>query len=315
MTAPVVAGAAHDPTSEAPSQRDLLPELSERLAALGEQEQQMLARMLRRAADALPADRELDEVSLAHASFKADFETALSKDYQELMQMHAPPVFKEYPGASRVALPRELVEITHTLVEVIKARASRRDFGGDPLPLTTLSTLLHHSYGVRKLTSAYNVSDFPTRFVPSAGGLQAVELYLIVNSVEDLAQGLYHYSAPAHELELVTQGLLRRKVVGSSFMQEWMHHASVICVLTCVMERVEWKYGARGYRMLHVDAGHLSQSLHMLATALKLRSTVVSGFFDAMIDDILGIDGRSEFATLLVPIGTKPEPSAALPQP
>jgi SagB-type dehydrogenase family enzyme len=293
---------------------DPVTELADELRELSAEEQQVVATLVRRARAAAPEGEPLDVVGLVHASLQADFETALAGDYDELSRMTAPPVMKSYPDADRIPLPRELLELEHSFLQVVRARASRRDFGDQRMSLSALSTLLHYSYGIRKLTSAYNVSDFPTRFVPSAGGLQSNELYLVVNGVEDVPQGLYHYHAPTHSLETLSRGIMRRTAVGVSFLQEWMHHASVVCILTCVMERVEWKYGPRGYRMIHVDAGHLSQNLQLLATALKLRATAVSGFFDRSVDELLEIDGRRELTALMVPIGTRPAAPASLPR-
>jgi SagB-type dehydrogenase family enzyme len=67
---------------------------------------------------------------------------------------------------------------------------------------------------------------------------------------------------------------------------------------------VEWKYGPRGYRFVHVDAGLACQTLYLVAAALQLRTCAVAAFSDALVNDLLRIDGRREFATLLMPVGT-----------
>ena len=111
--------------------------------------------------------------------------------------------------------------------------------------------------------------EFPVRFTPSGGGLQPWEVYVVVNNVERLAQGLYHYRAPNHSLELLQRGQMRSRMVELGFGVEYLHYASFICVVTCVPERFYWKYGVRGYRTAHIDVGVLVQSMWYVATALQ----------------------------------------------
>ena len=41
----------------------------------------------------------------------------------------------------------------------------------------------------------------------------------------------------------------------------WPGYAHAVLVLVCNLPRVAWKYGDRGYRFAHVDAGVLVQNL------------------------------------------------------
>lgn len=278
------------------------PSLAEQLVRCSPQEQSLLAEMVRRAKE---QDGDFDLVALALHSMKAEIDAALAADYRELSLLKAPPMVKVYPGAPVFPLPAEPLPVPIALDRAIAARASRRDFGGAPISLDELGTLLHYGYGVRKHIMAYNTREFPVRYTPNAGGLQSPEVYVIVNRVPDLPKGLFHYQAGTHSLELLNRGNLRRRVVSMSLFQEWMNHADVVLVLTTVLDRLLWKYGARSFRYAHMDIGYVSAHVYLVATALRLRTSAVSGFLDDPFNDFLELDGTREFTQLLMPIGRR----------
>jgi SagB-type dehydrogenase family enzyme len=288
----------------APIEELINPKLVELLRGLDTDEQETVLRQLFKVKE---RGRQVDSVSIFHESMKAGpNDPSMMVNQQELLSAKAPPVIKDYAGCARVPLTRDLPGLPFTLDEVIRARASRRDYAHEWVTLQELSALLHYSYGIRKRITAYNTRGFPVRFSPSSGGLQAVDLYLVANHVEDIRKGLYHYNADKHALELLNEGNMRRKIVNCCSYQEWIHHAGAVLILTCVMDRVEWKYGVRGYRYVHIDTGILAQNLCLTATALRLRTCAVAAYIDDAVNDLLEIDGRNEFVSLLIPVGKKP---------
>lgn len=249
----------------------------------------------------------IDDFSLVHESLKARVEDIIESRFKEISEAKAPPVIKEYPDAPQIELPRDFIELPHAIDRVIRARASRRDFSNEPISIQELSSLFHYTYGVRRYQPAYNAREFPFRFSPSSGGLQAVEIYAVINSVEGVEKGLYHYNAARHSLEQLELGNMRYRIVNCSLFQGWLQHAGVVLLLTNVMERVRWKYGARGYRYIHIDLGCLTQSLYLVTTALKLRCCAVAAYLDDAVNELLRIDGRDEFVSLLMGLGKRPE--------
>jgi SagB-type dehydrogenase family enzyme len=183
-----------------------------------------------------------------------------------------------------------------------------------------LSALLHYAYGVRKRSLAYNTKGFPSRMAPSSGGLQSIEVYFTVNAVEGLEKGLYHFNANRNTVELLDRGNMRRKVVRSCLYQDWLDAASIVLFLACDLNKLYWKYGRRSYRMTHIDLGIVAENLHLVATALRIRSCMVAGYIDDAVHHLLQIDGRMEFIGLLMAVGRKPweshakdDPSSARP--
>ena len=114
---------------------------------------------------------------------------------------------KEYPDAELYDLNPEpapqWVEVD--IRQILKNRRSRRAWSNQPLERDILSALLLYSAGITGYMPAYGYPRYPLRAFPSAGGLQATELYLgIREGGTDFAPvGVYHYNAIRHGLEKI----------------------------------------------------------------------------------------------------------------
>lgn len=232
-----------------------------------------------------------------------DFSIDLMKLSSSVKQI--PPVVKRYKDVETIPLPPP-TSSTRPIGELITNRRSRRDFSGERISLREVSSLIYHAWGIRGYTSAYGVNRFPLRTVPSSGGLQSAEAYLVVNATEDLPQGLFHYAPEGHSLELLIRGNLRRKLVHVCAFDEFVGEASVIVILTSVLDRLTWKYGYAAMRYALVDIGFIGQNLYLIGEALGLGVCAIAGFIEDMLNPLLEIDGSSEFACLLLAVGRPP---------
>jgi SagB-type dehydrogenase family enzyme len=140
--------------------------------------------------------------------------------------------------------------------------------------------------------------------------LYAVEIYPVAFRVDGLESAVYHYRANDHALETVRAEVDQRTFVRAALPMERemvAATAAMVC-LTGFFPRHEFKYGEGGYRMLVAEAGHISQSLILAATALGLSARPFGGVFDDLLNRALGVDGEEEAFLLAVVIG-HPEPS------
>jgi len=167
--------------------------------------------------------------------------------------------------------------------------------------------------GYRKVEREW-VADRPS---PSAGGLYPLELYVATQAVEGLVDGLYHYDARAHQLELRESRLLHPELADMTLGQDVIPYANLVIVISAIFQRTLWKYGARGYRYVWLDAGHLGQNLYLVATALRLGPVSIGGFFDEELNRLLGLPLGEEEAIYLMCIGhpQKTEEDAAEEKP
>jgi len=205
---------------------------------------------------------------------------------------------RTYPGAPRTPLPGRDFDLPADFGRLLEARSSVREFDPRPLELEKLGRLLHASYGVGRLRQVDGVASH-ARPAPSAGGLYPLELYVVCQSVERLADGVYHYDARAHELERRRTASLLRVLADLTIGQDMIQSAAAVVAITAVFRRTMWKYGQRGYRYVWLDAGHLAQNAYLVAGALGLGCVSIGGFFDREVDELLRLPADEQAVYLL----------------
>ncbi|MCF6148648.1 MAG: SagB/ThcOx family dehydrogenase [Candidatus Kuenenia sp.] len=209
-----------------------------------------------------------------------------------------PSQYKTYPDAKMIKLPKPEFQGL-SVEEAINKRRSVRNYSKKPMALSQLSQLLHAAQGVTG-----KIYGQPLRTAPSAGALYPFEIYIIINNVQDLDKGIYHYVVPDHTLELVKSGDFGKKITNAGLKQEMLGDANATFVLSAVFDRTRHKYGERGYRYVYIEAGHISQNIYLQAVSLGLGSVVVGAFIDKEVNELIGVDGQKEAAIYLHAVGT-----------
>lgn len=208
-----------------------------------------------------------------------------------------PPQYKVYPDASKIELPKP--EYTGmTVEEAIKKRRSVRNYSTKPISKAQLSQLLFAAQGVTG-----RMYGKALRTAPSAGALYPFEIYIIVNNVQDLPRGIYHYSVLDHALELVKSGDFRSQITSAGLNQQMLGDAGVTFVLSAIFDRVRYKYGERGVRYVYMEAGHISQNIYLQAVSLGLGSVCAGAFSDEKVNKLIDVDGWKEAVIYLHPVG------------
>ncbi len=188
------------------------------------------------------------------------------------------------------------------LRKAIENRESTRSYSNEPLSLEELSFLLWCTQGVKDVMP----SAATFRTVPSAGARHAFETYLLINNVEGLQPGLYRFLALEHKLAVIsTAEDITDQILEACMNQSFVLTGAVTFIWTAVTERMKWRYGERGYRYLHLDAGHVCQNLYLSAEAVGCGVCAIAAFFDDIINSALGIDGAAQFVIYLAALGKK----------
>lgn len=208
-----------------------------------------------------------------------------------------PALYKEYPAARRIELPRGFGYRGLTVEETIQRRRSLREYTGQPLSLEQLSLLLHSAHGITE-------PSYPLRASPSAGAQYPLEVYPVVNNVTGLDRGVYHYQPRDHSLRLLERGDFRSSLLIYTVGQDMVLDASVVLVITAVFQLTRWRYKDRAYRYVLLDAGHLGENLYLAATSLNLGPCGIGAFLDDEVNRMVGVDGSEEAAVYLMAIGT-----------
>lgn len=233
----------------------------------------------------------LDSVSIMQAN---EMSTAT-----ELRRKLGPPpahAVQHGDGSDRVALPR----IDGNAFDAMLARrATCRNFDGErPLSMALCAHMLQRVFAAQAQVRVDHDTVFLKKHTPSGGGLHPTEAYLIVQRVDGIAPGLYHYHAVDHALEPLPapdeplETFARRALAG----QHWFSNAPVLAVLAPRYARSFWKYRnhPKAYRALVLDSGHLSQTLYLSATELGLAAFVTSAINEIDIERGFGLDPLRE---------------------
>ena len=213
----------------------------------------------------------------------------------------APPVQLEFDPSGAVALPprAEIDAPPCDLTDVIERRRSVREYAPDPLTLPELSYLLWCTQGVRETGPAKTL-----RTVPSAGARHAFETFLLVNRVEGLSGGLYRFSAVEHSLiPLDAPPDIAQQIARACCNQQFVAESAATFIWSAIAHRMTWTYGQRGYRYLHLDAGHVCQNLYLAAGAVSCGACGIAAFEDEPLNSVLGLDGVEQFVVYLAAVG------------
>jgi SagB-type dehydrogenase family enzyme len=206
--------------------------------------------------------------------------------------------YKTYPGAKMIKLPQPNYKGI-PVEEAIKKRRSVRSYSKKTLTLPQLSQLLFAAQGITEKSYGHDL-----RTAPSAGALYPMEVYLVVNNVEGLSRGIYHYTIQGHALELLKEGDFRKEITKAGLGQDMLGEAQVTFILSAVFERTRKKYGDRSLRYIYMEAGHISQNISLQAVSLGLGSVCVGAFYDEQVNRLIGLDGNTESAIYLQAVGT-----------
>lgn len=201
------------------------------------------------------------------------------------------------PAEQRLPLPRKDDDALHRHWQ---CRATCRNFDeGEKLSRAALALMLQRVLMAQGQLPADDGLVFLKKNVPSGGSLHPTTAYLLVQRVQDVDAGLYHYHPVDHALEpLATleqselSELSRRLLAG----QHWFSSAPVLVFLVTRFDRSFWKYRhhTKGYRALVLDAGHISQALYLSAHDLGLGAFVTAAVNEVDIEHAFGLDPLRE---------------------
>jgi SagB-type dehydrogenase family enzyme len=188
---------------------------------------------------------------------------------------------RSYPGYPRWKLPPHkparfrVISLDRAMLERRSSDALASDLPSD----LVLSRILTVSHGVSGPSGRGPV--------PSAGGLQALELYLATWGSGWLPTGWYHFDRASHELVQIAAGLARDRVCAIVPSLAIIDGGALAWIVVGDRARVVARYGDRADRFLLLEAGHLMHGLCLASVATGLCTVPLGGFFDRAISRAL----------------------------
>lgn len=179
---------------------------------------------------------------------------------------------RSYPGYPRWLLERVRARTWTSLDRVLLRRRCVRVLDTALPSRKTLSRLLGFSHGIHA-----TMNKGP---IPSAGGLQALELYLVLFEPSWIPAGLYHYDRLGHHLSQISSEADRSGWQQRVPSMNQVVGGALLWVLVGEGERVQAKYGGRGLRFLLLEAGHLMQNFCLLSASLGYSTVPLGGYFE-----------------------------------
>ncbi|MBY0293952.1 SagB/ThcOx family dehydrogenase [Patescibacteria group bacterium] len=232
------------------------------------------------------------------------FITDLHKDLRQarLMQRGASPTgegvvegtHKTYPRMESIALPAPDA-LEATLGEVLVKRTSAsRSMPPVSFSLQDLGSLLGHALGRR--------SGGIKRNYPSGGALYPVETYLLLPHSDELKAGVYHYNPTDHALERLWDiphdvDVMRLVNGPEEFIM------SGLLLFTNVWRRSSIKYGDFAYVLALLEAGHMSENILLVGTALDFHTRPIEGYNDKVLNELLDLDPEKEQVVQTIILG------------
>jgi SagB-type dehydrogenase family enzyme len=217
-------------------------------------------------------------------------------------------------GLRTLELPPS-IELSLRLSKCLAMRRSRRTFSGDAVELAALATLCRSAAGITGRGKAeLRRQDPPTvdmtfRSAPSPGALYGLDLYVVAQRVGGLEAGLYLYQPRFDRLlQLRTQAehQVVDKVRGATAYPDQAmtnSRAGIVFLLVARHRKLLRKYGDRGLRYLFIEAGEMTQNIHLSAVAIGLGSVESASFYDDEMNEALGLDGGTSTVVHMSMVG------------
>ncbi|MFO7636492.1 MAG: SagB/ThcOx family dehydrogenase [Clostridia bacterium] len=207
---------------------------------------------------------------------------------------------REIPGqdihAEAIPLQEATIQ-TGGMDEWMSRRRSVRDYADVPATMEGMARLLWAAQGV--------TSEQGYRTIPSAGALHPLVLYVAAIRVEGLEPGIYRYDPGAHSLLPIREGDFRSDIAREALNQDFIRKAPATILISAAYETTTSRYGERGIRYVHMEAGHASQNIYLMAESMGWGTVAVGAFNDEGIKGVFMMSEK-EIPLYLMPAGIKP---------
>lgn len=197
------------------------------------------------------------------------------------------------------------------LDDLLERRTTCRNFDTSrSVSAAQLSALLKRVFGVHGMEELAPGAVALKKNHPSGGGLHPVEAYVVVQRVDGLAPGLYHYNVEAHALDRLRgmpPGDVHAFAMTAVAGQEYFADAPVTVVMAARFGRSMWKYRnhPKIYRAILLEMGHISQNLYLTATEMNLGAFITAAINEVEIEQAFGLEPMAEGALCVCGFGAR----------
>jgi SagB-type dehydrogenase family enzyme len=151
---------------------------------------------------------------------------------------------------------------------------------------------------LRKSNNPDKIADIIRKTSPSGGSRHPTEGYIVIlQKMEQLEAGIYHYSLNKNSLELLNTHIPDN--IKDIFPGVFRSHFEprVIFVLTSLFERNMYRYREpRTFRTIFIDVGHIAETIKILTTSLGLKYFAHTYMDEEKVENLLDLNKLQEGA-------------------
>ena len=193
-------------------------------------------------------------------------------------------------AAKVIELPKPKILGKMSIEESIFRRRSERSFNiKKGVTLEQLSQILWAAQGITD-------TSFGFRAAPSAGALYPLHIYILKKD------GVFRYIPDGHKLVQLSEEDMRPSLTRASLGQSFIREAPLDIVLSGNFAITQAKYGARAFRYVCMEIGHVAENIHLQAVALGLGSVPIGAFWDDVVKKALDLPENQD-PLYIIPIG------------
>jgi SagB-type dehydrogenase family enzyme len=213
----------------------------------------------------------------------------------------SPPLFKHITSDA-IILPKPSEARASDLLATMQKRRTRREVCNKKITLEELSHGLYAGLGITGFVQT-EACLLPLKMTPSGGARNPFEAYVWARNVENLATGIYHYSALEHALEKISE---TPNELPSSYLagQDWADAMPAIIFLAADLRRTSWKYSdPNAYRVILIEAGHIAQNIMLSCTSHDLTACPTAALCHSKISNLLQLKEITQTPIYALTIG------------
>ncbi|OGN99261.1 MAG: hypothetical protein A2Y89_03455 [Chloroflexi bacterium RBG_13_51_18] len=120
--------------------------------------------------------------------------------------------------------------------------------------------------------------------------------------MDGITPGIYEYEPETHTLKKTKDNDQRESLAQAALNQASVSQGVIDIVITAIYEKTTAKYGERGIRYVHMEAGHAAQNICLQAVVLQLGAVTVGAFDDEGVLEVLGAP-ENETPLYIIPLG------------
>lgn len=218
-----------------------------------------------------------------------------------------PRPFKIYTKLPSIPLPQDFCKPSLdaiTSISRIKSitESTARTAASTVVDIKKLAEILFFSAGITREMN-YPYGTYYMRAASATGALYPIELYVVCQDLPGLRAGVYHFCPGDFTLTELRKGDYRGKLSAAAGGSKSIMASPITIIFSSIAWRNAWKYQSRSYRHWFWDSGVIAANLLGTTVSNNIRSLLIVGFVDDIVNHMLLLDDKREAAIAMAAIG------------